>query len=375
MHLQRRTRADYAPLIAVLMFVIVAFTALAVDFAFMSLVGRQARDAADAGAHAAVIELRESGDTDLARSAAIGIVGANYVAGDPGELDPWADVTFGRWDFATSTWHDDETTINAVKVRVRRTHDSPAGAVPLLVAPIIGQDWGEAATLGESIAAIRNREIIVVQDVTGSFKQEIDLAREADLVLLDYLYERGFPADKIGMVVFTGAAEEYTPLVTVQDNYGWIRDAWSRLDWCDKDDPPDGMENGNDHMMDCRAGGDGTNQGAGIELAVEMFAEHGSPDALKVIVLVSDGKAQCIPSTAACDGTRFANGSDMAIYASDHNIHIFSVSFNETYNATQSAFLESLVSGIGNFYETPDEEDLPDILDTIARAIPVAIVE
>jgi len=138
-------------------------------------------------------------------------------------------------------------------------------------------------------------------------------------------------------------------------------------------------------MMDCNVGSDpatwyydsGTHQGAGLEAAINIFLDDSisNPNALKTIVLVSDGKPQCVPSQVACDGARAAEGLDWADEAADNGISIFSVSFNDTYNATQSAYMESLIRGYGLFYETPDESELPEILVEIASKIPIALVQ
>ena len=61
--------------------------------------------------------------------------------------------------------------------------------------------------------------------------------------------------------------------------------------------------------------------------------------------------------------------------AADSSVSIFSVSFNETYNEEQSAYLESLTRGYGTFYETPDASELPSILAEIAASIPISIVQ
>ena len=137
-------------------------------------------------------------------------------------------------------------------------------------------------------------------------------------------------------------------------------------------------------MMDCSYGqsgtysyyDSGTNQGSGILEALNVFFDSDSDVyALKTIVLVSDGRPQCIPSTTTCDASVALEGLDAADQANDEDVSIYSVSFNETYDASQSAYMESLTRGYGRFYETPNPEDLEAILEEIAASIPIALVE
>ncbi len=370
---RRRRRGSFLVIFGLALVALLGFGALAIDLAWLRLVRLQAQNAADAGAHAALVELKRSQDTTLSRSVADQVVAMNRVAGEQASLDA-SHVSFGAWDFPGRSFTVGDDYINSVQVELHRDQGSSLGPVDLWLGSVLpaGQDWGIASR--SAVGALRPREIMVVQDVTGSFSQEIGQAREADLVLLDYMAQNGFPDDQLGMTIFTGDAEVWTELGVVSEIYGSARSQWETLDWCDKDNDPDGYENGNDHMLDCRSGGDGTDQGTGIELAVDRLLASPQDHALKVIVLVSDGRPQCYQNPSCSEADRRQSGIDAAARAAGENISIFSVSFNETYNATQSAYLESLITGYGEFYETPDEYELPAILGTIASNIPVALV-
>ena len=82
-----------------------------------------------------------------------------------------------------------------------------------------------------------------------------------------------------------------------------------------------------------------------------------------------------MPEGTGCDDDVAAYGLSEADRAGEESISIFSVSFNETYNEEQSAYLESLTRGYGTFYETPDASELPNILADIAASIPISIVQ
>lgn len=373
-HSKRSRSGSFVVIAGVALVVFLGFGALAIDLAWLRLVRLQSQNAADAGAHAALVELKRSQDTSTARSVAEAVVAMNSVGGRAARLDP-QHTRFGAWDFPSRSFTIGDDYVNSVEVQVERSGAASLGPVDLWLSAVLpsGHSWGVADRA--ATGALRPREIVVVQDVTGSFAQEIDLARIADLALLDYMHESGFPDDRIGMTVFTGGAELWTPLGDVRDTYGSVYSQWDTLDWCDKDNDPDGSENGNDHMLDCRTGGDGTDQGTGIDLAVDTLLASSRDHALKVIVLVSDGRPQCYDNPSCSAADRWNSGVLAAARARDNDISIFSVSFNESYNATQSAYLESLATGYGQFYETPDEHELPDILETVARNIPIALVE
>lgn len=393
--MRRNRRGNYSALVALGTMVFLGCAALAIDGLWMHVVETEAQYTADAGAHAALVELRRTGSEDEARVAGQAVMAMNTVGNDPALVDPAVDIEFGGWDFASRTFDPASPFRNAVRARVRRTSDAPSGPVDLLMMPIFGQEQAQAGAWADSTAAMRSRNVMVVQDVTISFQQEIGDAREADLAFLDAMAADGFPGDRLGMVTFTGGAEVYTGLEYVDDQYYGIRRDWAKLDWCDRDAPevrsvcdhwnshgvcihrvPDDMDR--DHMQDCRVGGNNTNQGAGLELGVQHLRDEGDVGAVKVIVLVTDGEPYGVGSETA---VREAYGVEMADWAAANDVNLFVVSFNDPSNRAasevkkQSEYCESLVRGFGRFYETPDASELPAILEAIARSIPISIVE
>ncbi len=383
-------RGSYAVIVALMLVILLGFAALAIDLTYLRLTRLQAQNAADAGAHAALVELRASRDANTARGRAVSVVNLNVVAGEPAQVDPIRDVVFGGWDFDAKFFDPAADFINAVEVSVRRDADSPGGAVPLMIAKVFGTEAAEAKSTGSSVGALRSRDVVIVQDVTHSFADEISEARQADIVLLDFMKENGFPGDAVGMVTFVGAAEVWTPLAPLRSDYETIRSQWMTLDWCNRNYWPftvlyTELFHDAPQMMNCNEGSpevtyfqdSGTNQGTGLELAIDTLVASGETNAhsLKTIVLVSDGKPQCVPEGTACDDAAADFGTNMAERAAADNISIFSVSMNEAYDEEQSAYLESLVRGYGAFYETPDATELPDILEKIAASIPISIVQ
>lgn len=387
-HSRHSRRGSYAIMVALLLIVLLGFAALAIDMSYIRLARLQAQNAADAGSHAALTELRLTRDQDAARARAAQIVNLNSIAGDAAVIDPGADVVFGGWDFASHSFDPGADFVNAVEVTVRREADAPGGAIPLMLARIWGSDDADVRSNGSSVGALRTREIFIVLDVTGSFRDEIGQARNAALTLLDSINDNGFPADKLGLVTFVGEAELFSELQRVEPNYSTLRTEWTSIDWCNRDYPPFTLPAFADNfhsapqMISCNEGGEGwadsgTNQGTGLEEAIKGLIDDSTtePTALKTIVLISDGKAQCVPEGTACDEEVADFGIEQADAAASQSISVFSVSFNDTYNESQSRYLESLTRGYGQFYETPNAEELPAILAEIAESIPVSIVQ
>ncbi len=434
--LRRSRRGNYAIVVALMATVLLGFAAFVIDYGYLRMVSFQAQNAADAGAHAALVELREGGTEDDARDIATEVIGLNVIAGDAGVIDD-SDLTFGFYDFDDRSFVTDGDYVNAVRARVRRTTDAPGGPVELFLAKLFGTDYGEAGSVGQALGALRNREIMLVMDVTSSFADEMghiyddvetwdewagtpyqdtwpDDAlhlsgdpQQAALSFLDFLEALQLPGDKVGMVTFVGAAEEYTSLSLLSDDYDAIRSDWEQLDWCDRSFWPWNCYHFNaqtgsaawscdnrlpkpyyramhtSSMIACNSGVEpsysdsGTSQGAGIEAAVDVLTDpdQTSQYALKTIVLVSDGRAQCVPSESACDAAVADYGTSMADFADANSISIFTVSFNESGSAEQTAYMASLIRGYGQAFETPDPSELPEILETIASAIPIALVE
>lgn len=381
-------RGNYAVLFGVSLTALLGMGALAVDTAMLSYADLQSQAIADAGAHAALVQLRANGRVDDARTFATVIVNENQLMGTAAQVEE-EDIVFGTWDYDGRAFDADGEWVNSVQVTIRKTNDSPNGPVATTLMRLFGVQYNEIEATSPSIGALRFREIVVVQDVTGSFSDEIQLAKDADLTLLKYLADNPQPGDRVGMVTFVGAAEAWTPLSYVEEEYDSVYSQWDTLDWCDRSYYPWYYYSAPYYhpvpqMMGCNAGADpstphydsGTNQGAGLNAAIDMLLDGDTDShALKTIILLSDGRPQCIPSDAACDTAISLEGIDAADYAAENNISIYSVSYNDTYNATQSAYMESLTRGYGFFRETPDAEDLPAILEDIAASIPIALVK
>ncbi len=370
------------------------FAALAIDVNYVRTSQFELHNAADVAAHAALLELRRSGNTSAATALATQVAGLNTVAGAPVTMQP-SNFTYGFWDYDTSSFTANAPNPNSVQVQANRRGGSIDGPIRLLIGPVVGYDSLNASA--HATGAFRFRDIIVVQDITSSFIQEMNDAILADRVFLDNLYARHFPYDRVGMWTFTGGAASYTTLQYLDTAYSSIRARWwgdgkSNLDatkasgltdcfttyqtvwtrdrrgrWVSSSVALKGS-----WMQACSLGGGGTNQGSGIKAAADELIAKSTAANVKVIVLVSDGEPTSGSQTAAW---RRAYGVSMADYAYANDISVFTVSMNTAANAVQRAYMASLIRGYGKAYDTSVSTDLSGILRDIAASIPVALVE
>ncbi|HSS39775.1 MAG TPA: pilus assembly protein TadG-related protein [Polyangia bacterium] len=383
-----------AVMMAICMTVFFGMAALGLDLASARYARLQLENATDAAAHAALVRLRATGSLAEASSMAISVAAANRVWGKNLTIRP-SDITYGGWDFQHHNFTAGVSPPNAVQINGLRSALAGAdGAINLTFARALGH--AAINLTDQGTAAFRIRSVVVAQDITGSFAGDIDNARDADVTLLDQLRAYQIPSDRIGMQLFTGAGTEWTPLTNVWTGYAAVRTQWvgdglpagdptktSGLTVCNKLDLDPAYPAPFDHgwVPACSTGGDGTNQGAAIQAAINQLLAHTTPYETRVIVLITDGIPACCTTvgtwvscttTDACAAGLAQHGVDMADAAAAAGISIFTVSFGA--DPTQAAYNASLARGIGTAYNTPDSTQLATILSEIAGNVPIALV-
>lgn len=381
-------------MMAICMTVFFGMAALGLDLACARYARLQLENATDAAAHAALVRLRATGSLSAASSMAISVAAANRVWGKNLTIRP-SDITYGGWDFQHKTFTAGVSPPNAVQINGLRSALAGAdGAINLAFARVIGH--ASMNLTDQGTAAYRIRSVVVAQDITGSFADDIDNACAADVTLLDQMHSYRIPSDRIGMQLFTGAGTEWTPLTNVSTGYAAVRAQWfgdglpssdstktSGITVCNKLDldPTYGAPFDHAWVPTCSTGGDGTNQGAAIEAATNQLLAHTTPYETRVIVLITDGIPACCTTTGtwvsctttdACAANLAQHGVDMANAAAAAGISIFTVSFGA--DPTQAAYNASLARGIGTAYNTPDSTQLSNILAEIAGNVPIALV-
>jgi Flp pilus assembly protein TadG len=372
-----RARAgNFSIFLAASVMVLLGFAALVIDVSYLRLARMQAQYAADAAALGGLYSLAQTGDQAEAQAVAEELVDLNFVAG-PGATASRT-VEFGEWDYAGNFLPSG--TANAIRVRVARD------PLDLTLMNLFGTPSSSSAA-GDGVAAVQPVDIVIVQDVTGSFADEIGDARQADRCFLQAMDRRQSPWVRLGMTTFTGGAVEFSPLQVVQENYAAMDAKWATLDWCHK---PGSTRT---QMMSCAYQSnthpvganwrDGTNQGDGIWFARNMLrdaASTGKPT-MKIMIVVSDGRPQCSPDNPTCRAAREAWGQEQATAAwEEDGIHIYSVFFHTSPSSSELQYMDDLTKGIGTrdglgAYYTPDSAELASILVEIADQIPLVLVK
>ena len=221
-------RGAIAVLMMLVLTVVMGFAAMGFDLSYVRLARFEMKNATDAAAHAAMHVLyATNGNTTQARAAAETVAGKNTVLGYTVTLSD-SDVSFGTWDYDTSTFAASATIANAVQVYGHNAEaTAPDGTVVTTFGRAIG--FGSANIAQTSNGAYRTRATMFEMDVTGSFVQvscALDQAIEADLAFLDAMHGAGIFKDKLGLDIFTGDAINFSPLQTLGSSYTTMRTLW-----------------------------------------------------------------------------------------------------------------------------------------------------
>ncbi len=188
----RRKRAVVAAQVAACLVAMVGFAALTVDVGAIYNAKADLQRTADAAALAAAGQLAEYGSGDpipLATAAALNITHENRVLGQTVTMNLETDLVFGRASFnnAANEYNFVATTSmpNAVKVRVRKTADSPNDSLVLYFARVFGVASTDIAA--EAMAVMVPRDISIVADLSASHTDDSELCHYqlTDINLLD----------------------------------------------------------------------------------------------------------------------------------------------------------------------------------------------
>lgn len=145
---------------------LLVFASLGIDIAYMYNAKNGLQVAADAAALAGAALIANVNDLTQteARNGALDYAAKNTAAGSTVQLasvdgdnvlSSGNDITFGFWDATTRQYHANQTPVNAIEVRPRRTADSPGGPVKVFWGRILsyfGQDWSLMSAASDAIA-------------------------------------------------------------------------------------------------------------------------------------------------------------------------------------------------------------------------------
>jgi len=202
-----RRKAIVAVQVAVVLVVLLGMAALCVDVGAMYNARSDLQRTADSAALAAAARLADWDNgppLDAARATAIQFAEYNTVLGQSVTLDPGADIVFGTaiLDAATRTYAFNPGTPlpNAVRIQVRKTSDSPNGALSLYFANVFGKS--STNIMAEATAMMTPRDIAIVSDLSSSHNDDSELRnyKTTDVNFYDVWDQLPGGADDIGTI-------------------------------------------------------------------------------------------------------------------------------------------------------------------------------
>ncbi len=410
MHLPPHSRrGNYSILMGTSAFVLVGFSAIAVDISLITMAELQVQATADAASHAALVAYRNtlSGTPRVAaQNAADFMLKRNPVAMGTAKLDK---IDYGLYDRKARAFCRAEDcspggSINAIQVDLSR---EGGNAVDLLLAPILGVNTHDVDA--NSITAQQQRAIMLVQDYSCSMSNgesplAIDLSRTASFLFLDYLVAFDQAGDMLGMTGYAewGATEipmdgggggvdtslggggggvddvvrfattavdpPFARLSFIATDESYLRQRFSAICSTTQGCPTDAATNTTPETVGPLAEDIGkcTNPGIAMRQAINELTTKTNDAYFRGMVVMSDGRFNCNGGAGAAN-----DAADDAW--NNHDVHIWTVLYhNGKFNVDQ---MEALIRGYGFLQFSPNPEDLPVMYATIAAALPTAIVD
>ncbi len=219
----------------------------------------------------------------------------------------------------------------------------------------------------------RRVNLVVVQDITASYKDNIQHLRIAALELLDAA--ASWPAgSRIGMSTFVGGvAEQPWTSLTPVDDLEPVQEQWQTLDtcnckylhalyrdaWCEM---YYGSFDTSPQMQDCFAHGTQSNPAAGLQQAIDMLQGHAGRS---VILFVGDA--------ATCCGTEKTEDRKNALISSaekadDLGYELWSI----VTDRNKPDYLDVLAQNGGRVVHT-EPESVPQAMATMIEALAIPL--
>lgn len=366
------------------LFALVSIATLVINQILIYEVQAKLQNAADAAALAGISVLRDGGDPDLAIERARAVGRAHHVRGatvqDVEIADSDIEIGWYEFDGGGFVLEPGPETPPALRISITMEGDaSPnsTGALRLFFSGIMQSLTGSsvARIASDAVAVARPRDFVILQDVTYSFVEEFEYARDAGLAFVELLANSyGGLGDRVGIVTFARQAYKALDLTPLASGYEEITDyLGNEMEVCRSTSNESGT-NG----IDCR----GSGTADGIDAATEVFEESSSTGTDRVLVLVTDGRP-ChlelgLPEAVETGETL---ALDAAQRAADVGINIFVVELTEptpgnTHLCMQpnSEFNLALAGGFGFGVTTDDPAELEEKLAKVAKKLPMRLV-
>ena len=322
-------------LAAVLLVVMLAMIAFAVDVGFITVARTELQGAADAAALAGVAKL-PLGESE-ASSTASEYVNRNIATNKP----PAITTTAGQWSVKTNSFVPGKSPFDALQVQV----DSKNQA--LFFGRVMNTNTFNAAA--KATAIVRPRDIMLVLDYSGSMhaKGKINQLKSAVSLFLDVLDDHS-TQDRVGFVRYSTDAELESPLTF-------------------------NLSKVNSEVQSAKAQG-WTNIGEGMELGIKEITSRGRDSATKLMVVMTDGLANR-PDHRDPRGYSL----EQAQIAHDAGIDVISISFGDDADKT---LMQRIAEICGDPHFAVDartvsecEKELREVFLRIAEKFKVKLVQ
>lgn len=256
-------------------------------------------------------------------------------------------------------------------------------------------------------------DVIIVQDVSPSFVEELPLGKDADRALLECMRKNAAPGSRMGITPFSGCAAgagtyggynmnctgltNYRTPVNVTNDAGYNA-VYNKIGDDPNNNVLDGSSTGLKMCYDPNRRLNGqpdpryndpalppctnTNIAAGIDSAYRQFCPSSpcTPPAIaqsrRAIVIVTDGEPvghsiNC-GSNSSCTNTLKTLAEQRAADAAAAGIDVYTIWYGPNNNAAQ--WLRTLRKGNGLALETPDPARLPELMVQICATMPHRLV-
>jgi hypothetical protein len=365
------------PLAALLLTILLACVAFAVDVAYMQLVKGELKSCVDFSARAAGEALTRMQSLDEAKVAARNLAALNLVAGNPLLLDD-ADIipghsttsqSTGRWNFVAN-----QTPFNSIRVIGRRTNDSLSGSVPLFFGNLFG--WRAFEVQQQATVVRLDRDIMLVVDRSSSMKLPVNHPT-GNMSTSDPRFSQP-PLPDSRWIGLQSAVSEFVSTLQETDQVEWLGlvsyasnyDRFGVHNLESEVNQPltetHSLVNNQMAAISSTVFNGMTYISAGLNEGVAALFDSATsrPFASKTIVLMTDG----IPNPGTPEEVLYS-----AQAAVDLNVKIYTVTFGTA--SDQSLMRDVAEIGGGEHYHAADTAELRAVFRTIARTIPLTFTE
>ena len=259
-----------------------ALTGLALDMGNVALVRTRLQNYVDAEAISALKERFGKLPRQVEPEDFVGPVGANQDA----------TISDGIFDFKSSTFTQTGS-LHLQPLQVPARHAKVTGfEVPLLFGPIVGVPSVKLDQ--EAVAFLGRRQVVIVQDVSGSMAQgsRMPNAKNADRKVILDMVAQGIAGDQVGLVAFDDGLVTKQPLTALAN----------------------GGHNGLISIVDGWGPMGGTHISIGIKEGASLFPEPHDRDVERIMIVVGDG-----------EDCTFAESTQAAADAGARDIHLFTI--------------------------------------------------